>query len=393
MMGLIQSGYVDTFAEQFGYLNRFDDFASTMPVDYGSVYALMLRPTSPVHIYSNSVFPFSVYALIVAAVLTLCACEYLNEQRHLIQIDENVNKSWAQLHSLIPFNATWWMYQDGVTRKVHIMTGSIALLLLLTYYQCNLLHHLLIPKPAPMITVSDIAQRVHSHKAKLLFHRVQSLYEKEIMATNVSEITSLAAAIQVNQPLYGANGAMDKVTRDNAIIIDRLDNIYADIINMDPNECANYAIVEVPLTSIMSVIFLNKRRSDVVERLNKNIAQRLEYLLQINDKDQPHEICLRHIMSNNPPEPSYVPLHLRSLSASFVFLLFFLSCAVLIFGIELVVNKMFTTRTKEQQHLTPQYDEVNMCINLRQYSPNDRQVIIANCQAFLDGFGYLKLSD
>lgn len=386
-LGQIQLRHVDTFAQEFGFLDRFDYFATTMPVHYSNVYALMLRPTSFSDIYTNNVFQSGVYLLIVAALLVLCVCAYLNEKRHLLQIDDNVNNIWQQLHCLIPFNATWWTHQNGVTRKVQIMTGSIGLLLLLTYYQCNLLHHLLVPKPPPIITLMDIAESVRSHKVKLQFYKNQSLYEKEIAISTIGEIAQLAAAMKVNQPLYRMDDRLSQVRSENAIIIDHIDRIYAELYEIEPDECAKFALVKIPLTSMMSMFILNKHRRDMVEVLNNNIAQRYGFLERVREEKQPDEICLRHILSDHPPVMSHVPLTLESLSASFVYLGFLLICAMMIFIVEILYSNSSTTLIARQQTPTQQ---LTMVINLAAYSPIERHVIIHNCATFIHGQQFLK---
>src|SRR4029079_13739868 len=137
----------------------------------------------------------AIYLLIISAMCVLCFCTFVNEKRHEKQIDEYVNTVWEQLHSLVPFNATWLTYQDGVTRKLLIMTGSTGLLLLLTYYQCNLLHQMLIPKPIPPITIADIANSVINHQSKILFSGKNSGHEIEIMSSNAGELSLLSAAL------------------------------------------------------------------------------------------------------------------------------------------------------------------------------------------------------
>src|SRR4051794_28905031 len=86
-LGEVQSGYVDMFPSTWAYLDRFDDFAFTTPIEYGEVYALMLRPTSLMNILANNIFQPLVFLLIFFAICVLCFCEFVNEKRHSTQID------------------------------------------------------------------------------------------------------------------------------------------------------------------------------------------------------------------------------------------------------------------------------------------------------------------
>lgn len=378
-LGQIQSGIVDTFPKTWAYLDRFDDFAFTTPVKYEEVYALMLRPTSLLTIMANNVFQPVIYLLIISAIFALCFCEFLNENRHAKQVDDRVNAGWSQLHSLMPFNATWWRYQEGVTRKVLIMTGSAGLLLLMTFYQCNLLHQMLIPKPVPRIAIADIANSVESGQSKILFTGKNKTIEYEIMSSNISEITLLAAALRNNQAIYMKHGYIKTdiipiIASDNAVFIENINDIFELLSKLPPDKCADYALVRVLLTSTMETMLISKRRMDIVEVLNIHIAERLEFLNRFIDEIKPHEICLRH-MSDNPPDPIRMPLHLRSLSDSFAFLLFFLCFATLVFLVEVFINKVWNTQPAK--HMDSEDDNTIIMFHLNKYSLADRDLIIS----------------
>jgi hypothetical protein len=317
--------------------------------------------------------------------LALCACEYLNEQRHAIQIDEHVNKPWSQLRSLIPFNATWWVYQTGVTRKIQIMTGAVALLLLLTYYQCNLLHQLLIPKPVPRITVADIAHAVTTRTSTVQFAKRLSAFEHEIEHTSIGELSLLSQALKNNTPMYGKENVLKDIISNNVVFIDSRRYIYGELLNINPGDCVNYALVRVPLAhSIFYPLLLSKRRKDVVNELNIIIADRFLYVNRMNEERQPSETCLRYIQSDDPPDPSYTSLHLQSLSFSFAFLIILLCCCTVTLLVEVGIHRRTGCAmiTVVQEKIL--VDEVVLLIDLEEYSSMQRHLIMHECRVFVD---------
>jgi hypothetical protein len=388
MFGEIQSGYMDMFPYAFAYLDRYDDFVFTTPLLYDETYALMLRPNSIWDILTNSLFQPIIYLLIILSISVLCFIEFVNEKRHLLQVDDKVNTSWSQFHSLIPSNVTAWTYQVGVTRKMQIMTGSVALLLLLAYYQCNLLHQLLIPKPVPIVTVADIANYVSNYRSKVMFLFSDSDTENEIMGTRVGEVSSLAAALRQNPPMYEDKNVMSQIIHNNVIYIDNIVSIYYNLRALSPEQCANYVFVRLPLISGLASFLLHKRRADVVEILNARIDERLEAFKRVADDYKPSELCLR-CFTNNPPAPSYVPLPLHSLSGSFAFLLLSLFCATMAFVVE-VVTSMFQT-PNIIEHIDLPDDNINIVVNLSEYSKSDRMFIISKCSSLQKTLDSLKV--
>jgi hypothetical protein len=124
----------------------------------------------------------------------------------------------------------------------------------------------------------------------------------------------------------------------------------------------------------MAAMLVSKRRMDIVKVLNIQIAERLEVLNRFIDKVKPDEICLRHL-SDDPPDPTYMPLHLQSLSGSFAFLLFFLCVATILFLVEVIASKVWIT--KPVKYMDSKDDDTIIMFYLNEYSLVDRDLIIS----------------
>ncbi len=390
-LGNIQNGNNDMYLYPRAYLNRFNDFEFTTPVMYGEVYALMSRPMSLVNvIFSNNPFQPIIYLLIGITILILGTLGIVNEHRHFIQQDNNVNTFWSQLHSFVPFNATSWIHQSGLTRKVQIVTGSFALLLLLTYYQSNLIHQLLMPKWVPIISPRDIAYAIETFQSKVIICETDT--ETEIRNTHVGDVGLLSKAMVKNPPNYfmgDFESTMSQIISEKGILIDTMININSFLAKIPPHKCAEYSLVKLPLTSITYSLLVSKRRIDIMELLNSRIAEAFEYINLQLESAKPEELCLRHIFGENPPDPSFAALNLYALSASFAFILLFLFLSIFVFFLEVVIGKIWKQNVIED--VDDEEDNISMMINLKEFAKENRHLIIRKCATFLNHLEHLKI--
>ncbi len=340
-------------------------------------------------ILSNNPFQPIIYLLIGITILILGTLGIINEHRHFIQQDNNVNTFWSQLHSFVPFNAKSWIHHSGLTRKVQIVTGSFALLLLSTYYQSNLIHQLLMPKRAPIISARDIAYAIETFQSKVIVYERDT--ETEIRNTHDGDVGLLSKAIVKNPPSYFMDfeSTWSQITSGNGIVIDIVVNIYDFLDKIPPHKCAEYSLVKLPLTSITYSMLVSKRRVDIMELLNIRIAERFEYLNLKRESEKPEELCLRHIFGENPPDPGIAALNLYSLSPSFAFISLFLCLSMIVFVLEVVIGKIWKQNLIED--VDDEEDNISMMVNLKEFAKENRHLIIYKCATFLNHLEQLKI--
>src|SRR5689334_14955227 len=207
---MIQSGQLDTFVT-YGFVTaeRIDEFQFTTPFGAERYSILMRQHKHSMYTYFVALLagiePI-VGVLLLAALFIILCIAYFNEQRILhIFNGAHTNNVFALLHLIIPGNVTWWPHQNGVTRKVLILTSGFTILLSITHYQSNLLKELLIPPPIEPVSMYDLARSVESKGTKVIFNDRSSLIEREIRNSNNTHLKAFADALKVNPPMYTTN--------------------------------------------------------------------------------------------------------------------------------------------------------------------------------------------
>jgi hypothetical protein len=104
------------------------------------------------------------FCLLLFSIMFVAILTYINE---VVQQHEHKNSIWEILMSLMPCSTSSLKYQQGLTRKTIMITGAFTIQLATTYYQCNLLEQLILPRPIPEITLRDIVNDIRSYRSKL----------------------------------------------------------------------------------------------------------------------------------------------------------------------------------------------------------------------------------
>lgn len=320
---------------------HYNDFLFTTPIIFSETYALMNRGTSTFEINTNGlladIHPV-VYMLLVFSLIVLCNIAWLNEMRHFQQNNDFINSKWMFLHSLIPYNEQNVRYSVGVTRKCLIIAFALTNFLFSAYYQCNLLQRLMIPKPAPHVTVTDIAERVRSYQSQIMFS--DSYAEFEIMDTTSGEIGLLAEALKINPPV--TNKTLNLHT--GHILVATNTYINSVLTRTHHKQCGSLVLTKIPLKTEMFSIILAIRRKDTLEHLNVIVAERYEHLLPKYNMDQK---CLNALSPYIIPDAEVGPLKIRSLSGCFALVVTLLLCAFVVFMIEVAVHKLRGKQTQK----------------------------------------------
>ena len=108
------------------------------------------------------------------------------------------------------------------------------------YYESNLLQVLLILRARAILSTSDIAQRIASHKSKLYTYDVNKAFIE-----NATRLVHLKSAIHTHPP----NIEMDKVDlqkdiyHNAGILLDEVKLIHQRLQHIPPEVCANYELI------------------------------------------------------------------------------------------------------------------------------------------------------
>ncbi len=281
------------------------------------------------------------YICLAFAVLILSFIGWLNERRMHDGVE--TNSLWTIIISLFPSNCSMWRYQNGITRKVIMITCGFLILFSTTYYQSNLLTDLLTVDVTTTIDAYTIAERVRSFNAKLLFYGKNSLIENDIVSSKTPALSELAHALKVNPPLYNYTNVIYELNTNNAIIVNVVSDLYKELSKLPSSECANNIVISLDEIPLKWATLILRKDSKLLEPLNVIIAERYNYAQDILDKPQLPRECHELLFPLEKTMSSFVPLTLYTLSGSFTFLIFFSFMAILVFISEFVYERYANT--------------------------------------------------
>jgi hypothetical protein len=274
------------------------------------------------------------FCLLLVSIILIAILTYVNE---VLQRYEHKNNMWEILTSLMPCSTSPMKYQYGLTRKVVMLTGAFTILLSTTYYQCNLLEQLILPRPIPSITLADIVDSIRSYRSKLHLDIAVTLELPDSM-------NELKAALKHNPPVIDSEKVhiMQDISNDNAILIEAISMINYRLSQLPPAECEHYVVVEVPEISPSWLAFgVHTRRKDLVEPMSVIVSERRDFVTNLIDKYQMSDECRNHIHPPIKQEPRYVPLNVYTLSGSFALLGCLCMCAVCVLFAEMLIKRFF----------------------------------------------------
>src|SRR3569832_801952 len=222
-----------------GYLalDRFNDFLFTTPHSFAPYAALVKRTKRG---QDNVRFDglladiqLNVYALFALSLLCIWFVAMVNEK---LQNGDNVNTPWEILSSMIPQCIRDLHYQNGITRKVLILTIGFALLMGPTYYTTKLLQTLIVPNKEVKTSFEMLINRIASGVSKASFHSENTEIQPYIKASEDSEMRKLAEALKINKPVTHLTDKemLRQVLNENIISFDGMDYL-------------NYALGELPM--------------------------------------------------------------------------------------------------------------------------------------------------
>jgi hypothetical protein len=274
----------------------------------------------------------TVFCTLCAVLLLLSFITWVNEKRQR-RFEEHTNTFWQIIKSLLPSNTVELKHQRGVTRKILVLTCGFTVLLATTYYQSNLLQQLMLPKPLPKVKLVELLSDVRHFNAKI--HMDSGMHEM----VRLGNVTDILNAMAINKPIIDGEKAniMEQIVNERSILIEELAVIKQRLSRLPPSECANYVIVDVPeMIPYWMTIRLDRTRRDILERLNVIVAERMNFISELIDKNQMDEECRNHIYPPHIVEPRFIPLNMYKLSGAFVLLVSLCSVSVLVMLCEIV---------------------------------------------------------
>jgi hypothetical protein len=359
--GMLHSGVVDTWASYITLTEDItNDFLYSMPF-VSERYVLLMKRNSPLFdINMHGLFggfQLDVYISLAAVVLILLAIMLVNEKRHGQHVDDRVNKTFTLLLNFMPTNCEPLKWQTGVTRKILQLTCGIATLLMFTYYQSNLLQHLLVPRPPDEVTVTQVAQLLETNKSRLVVTMQNGEVENLIEHSHTSALQTLAQALIHNPLLFEKNETriFDMIDNKNAILLEDMNTMTSRLTRITPKKCASYTITPLTDTHVWYSLVLRKDRKDMLENLNAIVAQRYIFIDKFVDTFQLSDECRQKLHPAFTNDFRYVSIQLDTVSGAFVFALCCALLSVCVFIGELICAKYYHggTRMSEHEMLVP----------------------------------------
>jgi hypothetical protein len=338
VLGKLQSGLIDTSATSvFLSLQRSESFLFTTPFTMEKYAVLMKRPT-------NSLFDVNltgltagigarIYGILFAILLFLLLISYLNERYRL---SSERNSLWHLLLSLFPCNGSTWPHQFGVTRKILMTTSGFGILVLSSLYQAKFSEQLMVPSPAPEVTLKDIEHYISSGQGRFVFeHENSNIFNYVKRASPAFD-----NLMTTNRPLFFVVENASEILTHNLVHIADESSVLNLLRKIESELCENYvyfAIDEWGRNSVALVI--GKHRADMLESMNAIVAERMSYVNAYIQSFVLSDECSKHIFPVYTPDASYSPLHFEKISGAFVFLFTILCVSVLVLLAEVVVKR------------------------------------------------------
>jgi hypothetical protein len=222
-----------------------------------------------------------------------------------------------------------------------MITCGFTVLLSTTYYQCNLLQQLLVPKQPPKLSIEEVTNHIATHKST-----VHISYDGMLEQIEKSGFTALTNALQKNPPRVHTPevGTMKDVIDKNVIIIVDIPTIHQLLSQLDPNECAKYVVIELPqIVPAWLTLMLHEERRDLQETLNAIVAERMNFIDDLIDQSLLTDECRNHIYPPNIPEQKFTPLSFYTLSSIFFIVLCLCIVSFIALICEIVINKRTPT--------------------------------------------------
>jgi hypothetical protein len=271
-------------------------------------------------------------------------------------------------------------YQSGWTRKMLILTCGFTILLSTIYYQCNLLQQLMLPKQISQITLDDIVNEVKSKRSKLFL--------TGDTVDVISGLVNLQNALLINPPLIDQDWQnwQNETAAGNLIIMAEMSVILHVLSYIKPEECSKYAIVELnEVGPAWATMMLNKKRRDLLEPLNVIVAERMNFVTQLLEKDKTNEECMKHIYPKNIAEPKFQQMTMYTLSGIFALLVALLIFAAIVFLVEVFSTKLgYKPEMIKKQTLTDKIDKIISYELLDCVKLEDADAILAQYYVFRD---------
>ncbi len=363
-LGLLQSGTVDTWSgASFLTPDRSSDFLYPTPFIMEKYGALLRRPTTfiDINVVTAGLVPW-IYAVLFAVMGMLFLGSWLSEWW---LYGEERNHTWHLILSLFPCNGHMWPKQRGVVRKCLMTTTGFGILMLSSLYQARYSEQLMIPYPVPVVTLHEIENMVSSGHARLLIDDENSPVERHI--ANVSVL--LRNSLTSNPPVYFMNepNPLRYIDEQNGIFIHQESTLLAYLREIkDPSQCSHYLYVPIDEWGrSVGGLIISKTRADVLEKMNRIVAERMRYVDRYMERFQLEEECRKHIFPVYTPDPTYDPLKLVELSGTFLLLIPILGASVFVLLCEMV----FARFTRFSNVETFDF-HVNFCSNLPEYKLN-----------------------
>jgi hypothetical protein len=332
VMGEIQNGLIDTWAtyvlaeattaEHFLYTNT---FASER-------YAFaMLRESNVMDFNFNGLVAgigALSYVLLAICLFVLATVLCLNEK---CETNVGRNTFWEIVNLLMPMNTNPLPYETGFTRRILIATCGFTVLLATTYYQCNLLQELMAPKPVKKLTMNDVINDIRTHKRKLYFY--------DHIFDVIANIDELQLALKINPPvILSADNPL--IEKEHDILFAELSEIFELMSRNKPEDCANYAVFVLEEIDVHFVTWiLRKERRDILETLNVIVAERMDFVTRLLEKNQLSDECRNHIFPPNVAEPRFKKMSMYTLSGVFTLLMCLSVVALITFLVEILFGK------------------------------------------------------
>jgi hypothetical protein len=238
------------------------------------------------------------FCLIFATILLLAMIMFVNEK---CQTGVKRNNCWNIASALMPSNTTPLKLQRGWTRKMLIINCGFTVLLSTTYYQCNLLQQLMIPKQPSQITFEQILSSTKAKQSQL--HFMDGLLD---FIGNMKELEDVLA---VNPPATASvnpNIAELFHQHNDAVLIAEHPVLMVYLSNIPPEECSIYAVVDVrEFGTYFATLSLHKERKYLLEHLNAIVAERMDFIDRLINKNQLKQECWNQIYPPSVIEPRF----------------------------------------------------------------------------------------
>jgi hypothetical protein len=125
---------------------------------------------------------------------------------------------------------------------------------------------------------------------------------------------------------------------------------------LPPEECKNYIHLELDgIPPLLNALVVNKKRKDLLNTLNANVLERMDFITELIDKLKMSDECRKHVYSTNEAEYDYHPLSIRTMNGAFALLVCLLSLSILVFTCECVFRLM-TGRKSERVETVKEAD-------------------------------------